>query len=345
MLTIVGAGCAVPKSTRSVEHWRRLAKGCMEDIEITAYRGMTALLFDEINSSVAEHLEIIRQRTAVTDALSFRDADCESQANLAIAAVDDLFQASAGGQDREQCRLAILSTSSVDEAFFQSTVSRVVSEFGLSRVPHFALGQLQGASIIAAIEVVEGMIDADDAAATATLIAAEKWPLPYPRLLPLSAVLGDGAAALSVSRDSSRGGLRVLGTLVESHDPFVEPGGDWEDLGVCMSEKIAAASKRLLNRLKIDVAALSGYIPSGLSREMDREVKANLCASIEFAEIPDVDDGYLGAATTPLLLASLLKKFRAGELAAAATYLVWACSFGGTVAAMVVRTQECGGVE
>lgn len=340
VLTIVGGGQALPESSRTVEEWRIQAEACIGNAEITPYRGMTALLFGEVGISVSEHMDKIRLCKGSTEGLSFRDARNTTQAQLADAAAANLFDGPEGANDRKQCRLTIFATSSIDENFFQSTVSRIASEYGLSRAPHFALGQLDGASIIAAIEVVDGMIEGEDLDATATLIAAEKWPLPYPRLLPLWAVLGDGAAALSLSRDPSRAGLRVLGTLVESHDPFVEPGGDWANLNACLSAEVAATSKRLLVRLGVDVATLTGCIPSGMCRALDCEILTLLGVSCDFIEVLDVHDGYLGAATAPLLLASLLQRFQAGELAAGATCLLWACSFGGAVAAMVVQTHE-----
>lgn len=341
-LTIVGAGTALPTARRSISAWLREVDDCLGETEASSYRGMSALLFDEIGSSVGEQLARIRAGSEFDGSARFGQAIDATQADLACSATAQLFDGETGADRREHCRLTVFTTSGVDENFYQSTASLIASRFGLSRSPHFGLGQLQGASLIAALDVVDSLFESTDPADGATIIAAEKWPTPFPRLLPLPAVLGDGAVALGVSRDPEQPGLRVLGTLVHQVPAFVQPDDTGELDHRALVESAIDVSVRLLDALGIGRDGLSGCLPSGLHPDIDQAVHEGIACDTDFVVVPDSDAGYLAAAATPAMLAELLHRVCAGEFRNGARFLAWALSLTGCVAAMVVQAHTPG---
>lgn len=341
-LTIIGAHSVRAGNARSVANWRADAEQCMASDEIAPYRGMTSILFAELGQELASHVADAVQ-SAVGGDRQFADAGHTTQAEMACEAVSGLLERLGSERMRDRCGLTIYSTSGVDENFFQSTVSRISSETALSRIPHFSVGQLQGASLVAAVDIIQAML-VDQPEATAMFVGAEKWPLPFPRVMAFPAVLGDGSAALGFSRESGVTGLRVMGTLIDSADPYVGIASrvDPEQMRGRLVDAVSDVCTRLLHQSSTCADELQGCIPSGLDRDFDSAVLNRIAADVVFAVTPAHDVGYLGVAAAPMLVGDLLQRLEEGSVTHGQRFLIWSVSLGGCVAAMLLQAVAAG---
>lgn len=338
-LTITAASACKPAGTTSVSGWLGQVEQCLADDHVSPYRGLTDILFRELGVPLESYVDRSTVRRSVPDDRCFRDAGSATQADMACQALQNLFRDDPVAAQRDSCRLTIYSTSSVDENFFQSTVGRLASEFGLSRHAHFALGALQSASTIAAIDLADAMLS--DEQTSAAFVASEKWMLPHPRTFPFSTLLGDAAGAIIVRRHAGCG-LLVMGTIVKGHDPFMSPTHDLSDNGERAISSVVAAAEELCRRLNLDSDGLAGAIPTGIGEDFDDVVAARLGLSTSFAVKPSDQDGYLGAASTPVLIADLLQEVRTGAISPGSRFLTWGLSMGGIAAAMIVEAIGTG---
>ncbi len=338
-LTIVAASACKPSGTNHVSGWLDQVEQCVSDDCVTPYRGLTEILFGELGVPLSEHIGRTAVLRSVSSDQSFRDAGSMTQADMACQALQNLFDDELAAEQKDACRLTIYSTSSIDENFFQSTIGRLASEFGLSRHAHFALGQMQSASTIAAIDLADAMLR--DEQTSAAFVASEKWMLPYPRTFPFPTLLGDAAGAIFVRRCDDCG-LRVLGTIVIGHDPFLTPGHDWADGRERAINSVVEAADKLCRRLSMRIDELDGAVPAGIGRDFDDVVAARLGLGQDFAVAPSDQDGYLAAASTPILIADLLHKVRIGAVSTGSRFLIWGISMGGVAAAMVVEAINAG---
>ncbi|CAM2197860.1 3-oxoacyl-ACP synthase [Paraburkholderia kururiensis] len=100
----------------------------------------------------------------------------------------------------------IVCTTSFEHDLALSCACRLHCELGSSQAP-FAIGQLQDVSFLMALEVALAMMSADTGLHAILIVAAERWIPPFARRVDPLTVMGDGAAAVLLSRDPVPGWL------------------------------------------------------------------------------------------------------------------------------------------
>ncbi len=333
-MMLVRASLALPQARGNAADWARRAGAMWADPQVGLYRGLTAIMFEQTGCDPATAC----RAAAAHEGGRFLEAQEQTQHELADAAVRGLLEQTAREQ-RSRCKLAMYGTSSVDEHLFQSTISRLAADHGFAELQHWGLAQLQGATLPAAAEIAQAMLgEGDDAA---LFVAADRWPLPAPRLWDGFAPLGDAAAALWFERGATAG-LQYLGGRQDSFAPFVRsegrPGGalrfERDALAVAAQRTIEAC----LAAQACDGDQLSVWIDSGLGAAFDAELRAQLGVRRASVVAAEPDEGYLGAAAGPVLLARALEASLAGRWPRGARMLVWGASMGGAVGAALWRS-------
>jgi hypothetical protein len=312
VLTLAQATVVRPPMLRSVESWVAETQDCLARVPAPDYRGVTTLLFDEIDGRLPLFCDPELVRSRIRSETRFRAADDTTLSGLAEAAVHGLVR-TVGAAAVKACDVAIYSTSGVDEAYLQSsTIGRLASQFGFSQTPHLGLLQLQGASLPGAIDLIEAMLP-DRSEAAALFVATEKWPVPFPRVVSDGIVLGDAAAALWICRSDAVPGLQVVGSALRSCEPFIQPDAPWH--GDERPRLVSAAADLVADCLHehgIAPAAVSGWICSGLGAGIDRAVRQRVGVAPSLIAGENSPDGYLSAAAIPVGAAEVLDCMRAG---------------------------------
>jgi 3-oxoacyl-[acyl-carrier-protein] synthase III len=340
-LMLVRAAAVRPQQTSDVAQWRDRARVQYAAAEPTPYRGLTEMLF----AQMGQRAVWVTQHPHVSPGARYRDAGTQTQAELAHQALATLIESLPDAASLRHCRLALYAAASVDEHFYQSTIGRLAATFGFSSVPHFSIGQLQGASLCAAAELIAAMLPNDGDAAL--FVCAEKWPTPFPRVCDAPAVLGDGAAAMWFER-AHRCGVRYAGGKQQSFDPFLarcmhsgEPMPS-----IAMIDLLDAAADLIANCLEehdLCRQDIAGWIASGISSQADEALRERLGIAAPLAAKPRIDDGYLCAASSGMSMADVLEHVRRGEIADDALLLSWGASFGGAIGVALWRVARCGG--
>jgi hypothetical protein len=310
VLTLAQAAVVRPPMLRSVESWVAETQDCLARVPPPDYRGVTTLLFDEIDGRLPLFCDPELVRSWIRSETRFRAAD-----DTTLSGVHGLVGAvgAVGAAAVKACGVAIYSTSGVDEAYLQSsTIGRLASQFGFSQTPHLGLLQLQGASLPGAIDLIEAMLP-DRSEAAALFVATEKWPVPFPRVVSDGIVLGDAAAALWICRSDAVPGLQVVGSALRSCEPFIQPDAPWH--GDERPRLVSAAADLVADCLHahgIAPAAVSGWICSGLGAGIDRAVRQRVGVAPSLIAGENSPDGYLSAAAIPVGAAEVLDCMRAG---------------------------------
>jgi hypothetical protein len=357
-LTVTRARVVRPPEICTVASWAAEVETSYAGEDRSEERRLAEFWFSQTGHDVAA---LCRGSSRVPPAAAgFRRARGETQLELASEALAALV--SDPGCLLRRCQLALCSTSSVDAStIFQSLAGWVAGRAGLSRLPHFSVSSLQGASLAGATEILDTMLL--EPGAGALFVAVERWALPFPRLWGEATVLGDGAVALWFVRGEDRG-LRHLGSVQRSFDPFIveapdapapegpDPDGDYR-LRVVARARAAGEARSLtphweallaaatsvvgdcLQRRGVGAADLDGWIPSALDGAIEETLRHRLGASAPLAAAPHPGDGYLCAAATPALLADVLDGIGAGPLEDGALLLSWGASLGGAVSAQL----------
>jgi hypothetical protein len=229
-----------------------------------------------------------------------------------------------------QCRAIVYLTSSVDRAFFQSSVVRLAAAHGLHKVPHWGLGQLQGTSLPVALDVAHSLLNNNDAGVL--VIAAEAWPLPLPRGVAGTTVLCDGAVALWLSGSAEAAGLRIAATEQLSFDPFVSIAG--RRIEVDEAAMVDAAAATIMRILR--AAGLSAAEVAVRHSELRPGLDAALCRRLGLEPGPDTAwAGWACTAATPRQVAEILASAR--PAVPARPVLLWNLSLAGAASAVLLR--------
>jgi hypothetical protein len=337
-LTLVRAAAVRPPRTSDVAQWREEVGAAYVRAEPSPYRGLTEMLF----AQTGERAAALCERIPVPLETNFRDARGETQGELALQALAALVKSLPDAVALQRCKLAVYAAASVDEHFFRSTISSLGARFGFSSLPHFALSQLQGASLTAAVELIAAMLRHEGEGAL--LIVAEAWPTPFPRLCDVPSVLGDGAAALWFER-RHRAGLRLVGSRQQSFDPFVAQHTDSGEAmpSILMQDLLDAAAEvieRCIDERGVAKRDIAGWISSGISTQCDGALRERLGIEVPLIVEPRSDDGYLCAAASGVLVADLLERAAAGAIADGTLVLSWGASFGGGIGVALWRVAH-----
>lgn len=194
-LTITHCATEIPTSVVSSLDWSELEAAAWRSKSSSQQKELLEIMFKEIDAEpTAIGCNAIDQNTAspVSERLS--------QSDLASRALDSLYE----GLDKKKPDLAIYAATSVDEDFYSSVMGRLGGDYQFAKAPHFGVGQLQGASLTAALDIANSMLNEDDSQ-SALFFAAEKWRVPSTRNFSPYSMLADGAAALWITRNQAAG--------------------------------------------------------------------------------------------------------------------------------------------
>ncbi len=325
---------------RTVEDW--LADVISDDVEKnTSVIKYLPLLFEELDIDPATLVDKAHVTGMVSLNTGYLDAGSIPQYALArnsMTSLADAFDCDAG---LKHCGLLIYSHTGVDEEPVHSTVCWLASEFELSRIPSFAVSQLQGACFFQAIDVARGFFHSDPALQSALLVAAEKWSLPYPRVLPHRTVLSDGAVSIWLERSQSVQGLEICDSQVHCFTDFgdVYRQSAYPDQDThAMSEKVTETINALLKKHHLVMPDISVLAHAGLTSSMNNQVEKKLAVALDtvIVETPP-EYGYLSAAHAPYVTAKVLEMAIADNIQDGAYVIVWGIGVGGSVGAVLMR--------
>jgi len=330
MLTITHGNVAWPAGRADAADWTQSARTVHQEravarqSDIGAFLGLADLMFDEVG---LRPLDLLNDAWPDSSQIAVTDGTQADLAGRALAALtEELGPATLG-----RCRAILYLTSSVDRAFFQSSVVRLAARHGLHRVPHWGVGQLQGTSLPVALDVAHSLLEDNDDGVL--LIAAEAWPMPMPRALGATTLLCDGAVALWVSGSATAGGLRVAATESLPFDPFVSIANRAIAVDeAAMIEAAAAAIGKILSG--------AGLSPTDVDihhSDMRPALDAAVCRRLGVAPVPRDWVGWACAAASPRQLADLLASPDGGR-----PVLLWNLSLAGGAGAVLLRHTGVG---
>ncbi|MDS0858608.1 3-oxoacyl-ACP synthase [Burkholderia pseudomultivorans] len=186
--------------------------------------------------------------------------------DMALATVRALLESSpqvaASGADQ-----VIVCTTSFEHDLALSCACRLHCEIGSTRAP-LAIGQLQGVSFLMALEIALAMMAADIRLNTVVIVAAERWRWPFSSRIGATIDMGDGAAAVLITRYPAPG-WRVSAITVRT--PGIPPLASEREpvyastLANVISETCASAG---LQPAEVDWI-LPAPIDTGLAREIN----------------------------------------------------------------------------
>ncbi|KFE69497.1 hypothetical protein DB31_6472 [Hyalangium minutum] len=182
-------------------------------------RATAEFLYSQIGHDPLAHCRRGVDSVALPRGQRFRFSRAQTQLDMACQAVAALGDVLPKKELAARCGLVVCSATSLDESgLFHSMIGGVTGAVGLSRVPYFAVSQLQGASLAGAVDIIDAMLTQPGSGAL--FIAVERWPIAFPRVWSASTVLGDGAVAAWFTRGEGPG-LRYVSGVVRSFNPFI----------------------------------------------------------------------------------------------------------------------------
>jgi hypothetical protein len=176
------------------------------------------------------------------------------------------------------------------------------------------------------------MLPVDQPRAGALFVAAEKWPVPYPRVLSNGIVLGDAAVALWIVRAGDMPGLQVIGHALHSCDPCL----DFRQLIELATEAVSCC----LRSNCVDKGDVSGWICSGLDACLDHEVRRRLELVPALIAGRNEPGGYLSAAAIPIGISEILEHPQGGRGRRDGVIVALGVSFGGSIGVLLLRPVD-----
>ena len=226
----------------------------------------------------------------------------------------------------------IVCTTSLEHDLALSCAGRLHREIGSARSP-FAIGGLQAASFLLALQIAHDMMTVDTQARSVLIVAAERWRLPFQRAINDQAVLGDGAAAALLQR-STRRGWYVCGVSTTTPAAVVEPAAkDYIDESA-MKTVVAKTCKQA----GVCPADVDWSVPARIGEHRARALSARLGLAPERIWYPAPGGaGHLCAADTPAQLDTLLCTITPHD---SQHILVWSVGFQGQAACAMLVFRE-----
>lgn len=334
-LMLVRASSVVPERM-SIVDWQEGAMRALAGADGSGYAQMCDSLF----GPTPFELRALCERSVPDPGTAFGVVAQGHQLDLARRAVAGLLRGEDGANPRLDARMLVYATNSIDEHYFRSTVANVAVDLGLASIPHFSVGQAHGSALDLAIGMIGGALAQN--AASALFLAAERWPMPYPRAWGF-APLSDGAAALVFSAAPGAAGLQHVDSVCRGSRPFLStpcPGGpapliDRERLRAEALEAI----RELLDRQSVGGDELEGWLSCSLDGTLDGVVRGDMAPAVPHVIGHGADAGDAASAAPPMLLASLLDLVLARRARAGGLWLSWSVALGGTVSASLWRAR------
>ena len=321
-LTLHAASVCRPQATQTVDDWLAARAELLARPEMSVNRRLAGLL---------------AAGDGRTPPLAARQARFRAEPEAAQRALADraLGELLAGrGAALDACSLLLYTAASVDEHVLQAPVGWLASRHGMSDRQHYALAQLEGASMALAVDLIDASL-ADGQAAL--LVAAEKWPQPFPRCVHDGAVLADVGVALWLVRGAAPG-LALLASAQRSGTPFMRNIDSGLDTAALL-DAASALVRATLGEHGIAPASIHGWLEAGPDAALEAPLRARCGVAPAYLGRPRSDDGYFCSAAGPALCAAALDDIAAGVLADGALLVSWGASLSGAVGVCVWQVR------
>jgi 3-oxoacyl-[acyl-carrier-protein] synthase III len=243
------------------------------------------------------------------------------------------IRARSAGPDTPAPDQIIVCTTSFEHELALSCAGRLHSETGSGYAP-FAIGQLQGASFLVALQVARTLIASDARMGTVLIVAAERWRAPFARVVGTLTTLGDGAAAALVGHHRSPGWcLRSITIRTPARPACGTPETVYVD-----DTTIVDVIRETCMAAGLNPSAIDWILPARINPVLAREISAR--AGLLPARIPQADandTGYLCAADTPACLDALLCATTPSH---GQHLLLWSAGFQGQGACAILEFRD-----
>ncbi|WP_175107856.1 3-oxoacyl-[acyl-carrier-protein] synthase III C-terminal domain-containing protein [Pararobbsia alpina] len=249
---------------------------------------------------------------------------------MALHVARMLFSTAHGHSAAEAITQIIVCQSSFEHELTHSCASHLHRELAQGNAP-FAIGQLQGASFLMALQIAIALISTEAQPQTVLIVAAERWRAPFSRTVGTLTALGDGAAAVLVQAGAQTGWI-VRGISVRTPTgsrPTDHPLA-WIDTATLVS-----VIRETCEQAGVSPAEIDWVLPAHLNLSLARDITAQCGLSSERIVPDDVRSaGYLCSADTPARLDRLLRAIRprCGQY-----ILTWSSGFQGQSACALLQ--------
>ncbi len=252
--------------------------------------------------------------------------------DMALLVARRLVRAQPSPEARQPDQI-IVCQGSFEHALTLSCACRLQCELGGARSP-IAIGQLQGASFLMALQVTRAMMRSDPGMQYVLLVAAERWRPPFARTVGPLTALGDGAAAVLVSR-SVRSGWQLEALAVRT--PTSGDASCAVHVGVDPA-MLVAVIEECCAQVWLQPSAVDRVLPACIDAELTREISARCGLPLwRNRDAQLASCGYLGTADTPVQLDGLL---RATTPEHGQRILIWSAGLEKQVACALLRYTE-----
>jgi 3-oxoacyl-[acyl-carrier-protein] synthase-3 len=214
----------------------------------------------------------------------------------------------------------IVCATSFEHDLALSCAGRLDSELRSANAP-FAIGQLQGASFLLALQIACDMMTLDSRMHTALIVGAERWLEPFHRV-----------AAAALIGHCKGPGWYVRGVTVRTPAAATStaPGNEYVDepaLVQVIDETCAQAG--------LKPCGIDWTVPAHISRSLARAISSRAGLATDHTWYPEPDDtGFLCAADTPAQLDTLLRSVEPRD---GLHILLWSAGFQGQTACAILE--------
>jgi 3-oxoacyl-[acyl-carrier-protein] synthase-3 len=249
--------------------------------------------------------------------------------DMALHAARMLFSTANCKTTTEKITQIIVCQSSFEHELTRSCAIHLHHELAQGNAP-LAIGQLQGASFLMALQVAVALITTEVQSHTILIVAAERWRAPFSRRLGMLTALGDGAAAILVQRDVKTGWM-VRGVSVRT--PMgSRPAGSpiWIDTATLVS-----VVRETCEQAQVEPGAIDWVLPALLNPALAHDITVQCGLLPERIVLDDANGaGYLCSADTPTRLDRLRRVLRPrwGQY-----ILTWSVGFQGQCACALLQ--------
>ena len=250
-------------------------------------------------------------------------------AEMALTAARKIRERSAGPDNPAPDQIIVCATTFEHELAL-ACAGRLHSETGSGNAP-FAIGQLQGASFLVALQVARALMASDTRMGTVLIVAAERWRAPFGRVVGTLTALGDGAAAALIGHHRSPG-WRVRSITIRT--PALPASGTPETVYID-DATIVDVIRETCMTAGLKPSAIDWILPARINPVLAREISTRaglLPGRIPYTEADST--GYLCSADTPACLDALL---RAATPSHGQHILLWSAGFQGQAACAILE--------
>ncbi|WP_228981404.1 3-oxoacyl-[acyl-carrier-protein] synthase III C-terminal domain-containing protein [Paraburkholderia gardini] len=231
--------------------------------------------------------------------------------------------------DRTLDQIVVCATS-FEHDLALSCAGRLHSELRSANAP-FAIGQLQGASFLLALQLACSMMSLDNRVHAVLIVGAERWLAPFPRVVGTLTAFGDGAAAALIEQRTGAGWyVRSVTVRTPAPAASITPDDEYVD-----EPALVQVIDETCARAGLQPSAINWTVPARISTSLARAITTHAGLATDRIWYPDPDDtGYLCAADTPAQLDTLLRSLepRDGQ-----HILLWSAGFQGQAACAILE--------